>query len=247
MRSRRTPSLRTVTSALAAVAALLAASGSLAQTGAPAPRWPTEAEIDRARREHPLPAPEATAGHAPTPPRVGQLPAPASSITSPGPGIDLATLAQQGSRLGAQASAPAQAAALRVFITLDVPQESLRRLVEQAERAGAVLVLRGLRHQSMRQTLAALSELIGQRRVGWLIDPEAFERHGVQAAPTFVLTLGNESAAAPACGASACLGAGPFVSVAGDVSLDYALDHMARRHPGAAPVAAAYLARLRPR
>jgi conjugal transfer pilus assembly protein TrbC len=247
MGSRWTAVLRTVTSALAAVTALLAASGSLAQTGAPAPRWPTEAEIDRARREHPFPAPEATAGHAPTPPRVGQLPAPASGITPPGPGIDLATLARQGGRLGAQASGPARTTTLHVFITLDMPRESLRRLVEQAERAGAVLVLRGLRHQSMRQTLASVGELIGQRRVGWLIDPEAFERHGVEVAPTFVLTLGSESTTAPACGASACTGAGPFVSVAGDVSLDYALDHMARRHPGAAPFAAPYLARLRPR
>jgi hypothetical protein len=37
------------------------------------------------------------------------------------------------------------------------------------------------------------------------------------------------------------------VSVSGDVSLDYALEHMARRHPGAAPVAGLYLSRLRSR
>lgn len=139
---------------------------------------------------------------------------------------------------------PPREPALRVFVTLDMPQGSLRRLVDQAERAGAVLVLRGLRNQSMRQTVAAVSDLLGQRKAGWVIDPEAFERHGVEAAPTFLLTTGED---APPCNATTCTVPRPFVSVSGDVSLDYALEHMARRHPGAAAVAGPYLSRLRSR
>jgi conjugal transfer pilus assembly protein TrbC len=125
-----------------------------------------------------------------------------------------------------------------------MPQGSLRRLVDQAERAGAVLVLRGLKNQSMRQTVAAVSDLLGQRRAGWVIDPEAFERHSVEAAPTFLLTMGED---APPCSATTCTVPRPFVSVSGDVSLDYALEHMARRQPGAAAVAGPYLSRLRTR
>ena len=139
---------------------------------------------------------------------------------------------------------PPQEPALRIFVTLDMPQGSLRRLVDQAERAGAVLVLRGLKNQSMRQTVAAVSELLGQRKAGWVIDPEAFERHGVEAAPTFLLTTGED---APPCSATTCTVPRPFISVSGDVSLDYALEHMVRRHPGAAAVAGPYLSRLRPR
>jgi conjugal transfer pilus assembly protein TrbC len=77
-----------------------------------------------------------------------------------------------------------------------------------------------------------------------VIDPEAFERHGVEAAPTFLLTTGED---APPCSATTCTVPRPFISVSGDVSLDYALEHMVRRHPGAAAVAGPYLSRLRPR
>jgi conjugal transfer pilus assembly protein TrbC len=96
----------------------------------------------------------------------------------------------------------------------------------------------------MRQTVAAVSELLGQRRAGWVIDPEAFDRHGVEAAPTFLLTLSED---APPCSATFCAIPRAFVSVSGDVSLDYALEDMARRHPGAAAVAGPYLAKLRSR
>jgi len=164
-----------------------------------------------------------------------------------GAGIDIGALARQGSQIGGTPNVgalPPQEPALRIFVTLDMPQGSLRRLVHQAERAGAILVLRGLKNQSMRQTVAAVSELLGQRRAGWVIDPEAFQRHGVEAAPTFLLTTGED---APPCSATTCTVPRPFVSVSGDVSLDYALEHMARRLPGAAAVARPYLSRLRPR
>jgi conjugal transfer pilus assembly protein TrbC len=72
-----------------------------------------------------------------------------------------------------------------------MPRASLQLLTDQAARAGAVLVLRGLKSQSMRQTVAAVQELIGKRRVAWVIDPEAFTRFAVRQAPTFVLTLND--------------------------------------------------------
>jgi len=161
--------------------------------------------------------------------------------------IDIGVLARQGSQIGSAMSPgalPPQEPALRIFVTLDIPLGSLRRLVDQAERSGAVLVLRGLKNQSMRQTVAAVSDLLGERKAGWVIDPEAFERHGVEAAPTFLLTTGED---APPCSATTCTVPRPFISVSGDVSLDYALEHMARRQPGAAAVAGPYLSRLRPR
>ena len=224
---------------------------SIAQSQPGVPRWPTAHEIESAKAERPLPTLDATT----TPPRplprigtgAGTGPEAAQRPQAPGAGIDIATLARQGSQIGGTPNAgamPPQEPALRIFVTLDMPQGSLRRLVDQAERAGAVLVLRGLKNQSMRQTVTAVSDLLGQRRAGWVIDPEAFERHGVEAAPTFVLTLGED---APPCSATTCTVPRPSVSVSGDVSLDYALEHMARRQPGAAAVAGPYLTRLRRR
>ena len=88
--------------------------------------------------------------------------------------------------------------------------------------------------------------LIGERHVAWLIDPEAFTRFGVQHAPTFVLAL-NDGAPAdgqPNC-ISGCVAPPAFVSIAGDVSLDYALEAILRRRPEATPRVEPILKRLR--
>jgi conjugal transfer pilus assembly protein TrbC len=237
--------------AASSVIALLAVDA-FAQERPTAPRWPTAQEIERAKAERPLPAPDAPIPAPRALPRIGPGPGaeagrPHAPGTAPGTGIDIGALARQGSHIrGAMSpgALPPQEPALRIFVTLDMPQGSLRRLVDQAERSGAVLVLRGLKNQSMRQTVAAVSELLGERKAGWVIDPEAFERHGVEAAPTFLLTIGED---APPCSATTCTVPRPFISVSGDVSLDYALEHMVRRHPGAGAVAGPYLSRLRSR
>jgi len=232
------------------VAASLAVDA-FAQAPPGAPRWPTAQEIERAKAERPLPSLDATTSPPRALPRIGPGagtgPEAAQRPQAPGAGIDIGALARQGSQIGGNPNAgalPPQEPALRVFVTLDMPQGSLRRLVDQADRAGAVLVLRGLKNQSMRQTVAAVTDLLGQRKAGWVIDPEAFERYGIEAAPTFLLTVGED---APPCSANTCTVPRPFVSVSGDVSLDYALEHMARRQPGAAAVAGPYLSRLRTR
>ena len=166
-------------------------------------------------------------------------------------------MARQGAALGTPIAANS-ASALRIFITLDMPRTSLQRLVDQAARTGATLVLRGLKAQSMRQTLAAVSELLESRGVSWVIDPDAFTRFQVSAAPTFVLTLADESLpntpgfgsvpVLPRCAGTGCATPTPeaaYLSVSGDVSLDYALDAMRRASPEAAPRASAILQRLR--
>src|SRR5690606_7776795 len=103
---------------------------------------------------------------------------------------------------------------LRIFITLDMPRTSLKLLVEQASRGGAVLVLRGLKSRSMRATLADVSELIREHQVGWVIDPEAFTRFSVEKAPTFVLTLDHHARTPEPLGCTtACETPASFVSV----------------------------------
>ncbi|MBE7524481.1 MAG: hypothetical protein HS109_19170 [Burkholderiales bacterium] len=74
-----------------------------------------------------------------------------------------------------------------------MPRASLQLLTDQAARSGAVLVLRGLKANSMRETLAAVSSLIGERQVAWVIDPEAFARYRIERAPTFVLSLDDRA------------------------------------------------------
>ena len=206
---------------------------------AQAPPWPTPQDIDRALKANPFPG-NARLDSQPVaqPPRLD----PQRS------GIDIDALLRGKPPLPQNAAiSVAGTAPLHVFVTLDMPRVSLQRLTDQASRSGAVLVLRGLKSQSMRETLQAVSELIGSRQVAWVIDPDAFTRYGVEKAPTFVLHL-NESDARSSirrC-TDGCATPTAFVSVAGDVSLDYALEALLRGRPDAAPVVAPMLKRLRP-
>ena len=91
-----------------------------------------------------------------------------------------------------------------------------------------------------------MRELIGERKLAWLIDPEAFARYGVEQAPSFVLAL-DEGAGPGACAGARAVTctAASFLGIAGDVSLDYALESMRRQRPAAAPRIDTILRRLR--
>ena len=200
------------------------------------PQWPAREDIERAQKANPFPSAD----------RIGSEPvAPPPRVEPRRDAIDIEALTRGQVRLPSNATASGSAQ-LRIFITLEMPRASLELLTDQASRAGALLVLRGLKSQSMRETLRSVSDLIGDRTVSWVIDPEAFTRFGVTKAPTFVLALneGGPQAAERGCSAG-CATAASFVSVAGDVSLDYALDAMLRRRPEAAPRIEPILKRLR--
>lgn len=202
---------------------------------AAAPVWPTAEAIERAQQKHPFPDLQ----------RLDQVPIPGLPRITPGrPAIDLEALARQHAPTQ-NPNATGDPPALRIFVTLAMPETSLRLLVDQAQRAGATLLLRGLKDQSMKQTLASVQALIGTHKVAWQIDPEAYTRYGIQHAPTFVLTrsTAEREASAETC-AGHCVATTGYFSVAGDVSLDYALDTIVRRHPGAGQVAAPFLQRL---
>lgn len=219
---------RILASALGALAAV--ATSSLA---AP-PTWPTPEDIVRAQREHPFPSREQLDAQPIKPlPRLAPTPVP----------IDLYALAK---RHPAEPLALSTSASpvLRVFVTLAMPQASLASLVDQAERTHAMLVLRGLKEQSLRHTIAAVQNLVGTRPVAWTIDPEAFTRYGVTLAPTVVLDLGTGTT--PGC-TSACSDRLNFLAVSGDVSLDYALEALRRERPEHAARIDPFLARLRTR
>jgi conjugal transfer pilus assembly protein TrbC len=224
--------IRTIAAAACALG-LLAAGVALAQ----APRWPDADDIERAQKAHPFPGSDRLGAQpVPAPPRVNLPPAAAPT--------DIEALARAGARLGNPFGQTPAASPLRIFITLEMPRASLQLLTDQAARSGAVLVLRGLKGNSMRETLAAVSSLIGERQVAWVIDPDAFARYRIERAPTFLLSLDDRADTATSCGTD-CRTPPAFVSVSGDVSLDHALDTLARQRPEARPLVAPLLARLK--
>lgn len=176
----------------------------------------------------------------PTPPKI--------EIQKPVQPLNIEALARAfyDGKSGFQKPVASREPALLVFVTLSMPEASLARIVAQAARSDAVMVIRGLEGNSMRQTLARIQKLIGEHKVAWQIDPEAFRRFGVSQAPAVVLTAGGAGVISEGAGCeNGCISQASFALVAGDVSLDYALEHIARHRPAFDATARGYLRKLR--
>ena len=123
-----------------------------------------------------------------------------------------------------------------------MPDAALSGLSDQAARARAQLLLRGLSEGSLPRTAARIRQLIGTRPVAVQIDPRAFDRYAIRRVPAFVLARAGETDTA--CSGEQCARSDDHVVAAGDVSLDYALDHFQRSAPSFAKDAGRFLARL---
>ncbi len=194
----------------------------------------TEEDVRHVQKQHAVPLPQA--GTAATP-RIEALPKPLTNALP-----NLGDIAQG----YAQGNAPTLGSGpgLFIFVSLSIPEATLARLVDQAARAKAAILIRGFAKDSLRETVVRLQKLIGQRKVAVLIDPQAFDRYAIKRVPTFVLARdGNRPTS---CANGTCPPPGDFVSTAGDVSLDYALDQLRRAAPHFNAEAGVFLARLRP-
>lgn len=202
----------------------------------------TDQDIDAARRKYGMPSDaELRSAPVPTRPNVEALPQPLSHTP-----IDLEALAR-GYASQAEAMTRAQGLVagpgLLVFVSLSMPRPTLQRLVDQAARAKASIVLRGFANGSLRDTVAQVQGLIGSRQVAVQIDPQAFDRYAVTRVPTFVLV--RDGTRPVACASGSCAPADSFLRTSGDVSLDYALEHMRRSAPGFGPPADTFLKRIK--
>lgn len=216
----------------------------------------TEADIERARRETPTVTEQdvelawqkyalpSEAGHRSAPqnsPNLESLPQPATSVP-----VDLEALARG---YAAQSDAMTQAQGLTtgpglfIFVSLTMPRATLQHLVDQAARAKAAIVIRGFANGSLRDTVAQVQGLIGKRQVAIQIDPLAFDRFAISKVPSFVLV--RDGTRPVACASGSCAPADSFLRATGDVSLDYALEHMQRAAPAFGPAAELFLKRLR--
>jgi len=211
--------------------ALAASSVSVAE-----PRWPTPDELEAARRRAPLPSYEDITRQAP--PAV-------PNVNPKAPALDLEDMARRYSanREAFAGATPAQPQ-LKIFVTLAMPEASLKLLAAQAAQTQATLVMRGLKDDSMKATLASVQRIIGELAVDWQVDPTAFTRFAITRAPTFVLIPQSASVNEPRGCTTNCDKTQSFVSVSGDVSLDYALGVIARAKPAFASDAQRFLAKL---
>ena len=202
----------------------------------------TDADVERARKAHRMPS-EQELSRVPIPstPNVDALPKPAARKP-----IDLEALAKGYERAIGSAvpqSMTRSGPGLLIFVSFSMPHEALSRLVDQASRSGATLVLRGFVNGSLKETVTRVQGLIGTRKVAFQIDPQAFDRFSIAATPTFVLV--RDGAQPTDCSAGTCFASDAFVSVVGDVSVDYALEYFQRAAPSFSKDADGFLKRLK--
>lgn len=167
-------------------------------------------------------------------PRIESLPKPAA------PAPDIATLAEKYKTLGRAATANDRSPDLLVMVSLSMPREALERIADQAERAGATLVFRGLKGDSMTKMGTEIKTIVGNRNVSAVVHPPAFQQFSVTRVPAVVI-------ARPEAGNvldNGCSQAETFVKVSGDVSLDYALEYIERRSQTWAETARAFRSRI---
>ena len=116
-------------------------------------------------------------------------------------------------------------AKLFYFFSFSMPRSSLREAARESAAGGAVMVLRGLSGENLRETASRISDVIGKTGAQVWIDPLLFECFSVGAVPQLVLAHGHLPGAP-------CEGL-PHVKVSGDVSLPYALGLMEKEDPNA--------------
>jgi conjugal transfer pilus assembly protein TrbC len=156
------------------------------------------------------------------------------------PAPDIATIAEKFKELGKAYAPKNEQPDLLIMVSLSMPRDALERTAEQAERAGATLVFRGLKGDSMTRMGEEMQAIVGKRNVSAVVHPPAFQQFSVTKVPAVVI-------ARPEAGSvleNGCSQAGTFVKVSGDVSLDYALEYIERKSQTWGAIAKAYRNRI---
>lgn len=163
-------------------------------------------------------------------PKVEALPKPSA------PAPDIASIAEKYKHLGQAPILQNGQPDLLVMVSLSMPKEALERTVQQAERAGATLVFRGLKGDSMAKMGDEIKAIVGGRNVSAVVHPPAFQQFSVTRVPAVVIARQEAGNVLD----NGCSKPETFVKVSGDVSLDYALDYIERKSPAWVDMAKAF-------
>ena len=130
-----------------------------------------------------------------------------------------------------------------VAVSLTMPRAALRQLAADAQRAGAMVVVRGFVEGSPAKTMAAARQIFDEDSAGGLaIDPQVFRAYGVQTVPTFIVATSPVTPCQE--GLDCTSDATPNDQVHGNISLAAALKLLADQGQAAPHVASSALKRL---
>lgn len=128
-----------------------------------------------------------------------------------------------------------------IFISFSMPKESLVRTIKQANSIGATLMLRGFKNNSWKETLREIAALdVPTGNIS--INPNAYIKYKVNAVPAFVLVKADSADTVDLDG---CALPENYSSIAGDVSLRYALEKIAEADAEFGDQAAKYLNQIK--
>lgn len=122
---------------------------------------------------------------------------------------------------------------LLAFVSFSMPEESLKKIIQQASTCGGVLILRGFHERSLAKTAAKIKAVMGDAKVAWKIDPKSFTAYQISAVPSYVLT------------APPSLSDGSYAKQVGDVTIESFLDAVQLQDKQLAPLAKTYLKKIR--
>lgn len=160
---------------------------------------------------------------------LGRIPAPATQAP-----IDLEKLAKS---LNAPGVSTGNTTKMKIYISFSMPEESIQLMIDQAHLLGrdyVSLAVVGLIEDDWKKTIPLLRKMVKGKDVEISIDPDGFKKHEVNLVPSFVLYRDDpaEEARCSLEGDQAGLDRlKNFVGVAGDVSIDYALEHFISKEP----------------
>lgn len=108
-----------------------------------------------------------------------------------------------------------------VFLSFSMPEKSLNAWLLQCKQSGATPVIRGLIHNSFKETMTVIQALSKKTGVGVQLDPILFKTFDITMVPAVVYVKDT-----PDCPANMDCKPVDYDSIYGDVSLDYALEKL---------------------
>lgn len=168
-------------------------------------------------------------------PKIESIPAP-----RPTPKTDIAEIAKQFQSTTQPQTSKQPAYDLLIMASLSMPKEALQRLAQQAQRAHATFIFRGLSGNSMMQMSQDVRRALGGINVPIVINPPAFKQFSVSRVPAFVIATHQAGNVLE----NGCSSPQTYVKVAGDVSLDYALDYIERKDAAWSSVAESFRSKI---
>lgn len=151
---------------------------------------------------------------------------------NPTPKVDVAEIAKQFQRsISAPSISPKYD--LIIMASLSMPPGALKHLAEQAQRANATFIFRGLSGNSMLTMARDVRNAMGGVSASVAVNPPAFKQFGVTQVPAIVIATHQAGNVLE----NGCSSPQTYIKVSGDVSLDYALEYIERQSPQWAGVA----------